>query len=143
MNAVKAIVKFDDPSINTVMSDVRKALNEIGQKYDVTFKPGNISYSSAYFKVTLNVQLAASAEDSPTVARRQIQLSQDIGFSENIFGRVVISSTGNRFSVVDINTRRSKYPIVTKALDSPDNGKTMMFTTKVRFVGEQPKNIWN
>lgn len=149
MNTVKQLAKFDDPTIKMVMVDVKMVLNEIGQKYGITFKTGNIGYSPADFKVTLNIQLAASAEDSTAVAKRQAQLSQIIGFSENIFGRIVISNTGQRFTIVDIKPRKSKYPIVGKPVDVPESDKyalaslDMLFSTKVKFVGEQPKNIWN
>lgn len=132
------LTKFESNRIDAIAREINDALRPIAEKYGLKdLKLGRISYSDAEFKTSMCVKIAS--EDSQAAKDRMARLSKAIGFTENIMGREVYNNKGERCRVVDINTRKSKYPIIAEVISDPS--RRILFSEHTKFVGEQPKKI--
>ena len=106
--------------INLINADVKAALLEIENKYNVKFQMGNSRYDSSHYKTNFEVKLLG--ESGATKISEQLLITTNlyadcqVNFNSGVNGNFIGSSWNHpihgNFKVVDYNTRKRKYPIV-------------------------------
>lgn len=134
-----AIKMFTKDNLDLIINDINAALAPVAKRYGLRdLKLGRVSYSNAEFRTSINAKIAD--EDSEVAKNRMLTLSKSIGYLENIMGREMFAQNGDKYRVIDINTKKRKYPIVAENVSDPS--KLMLFSTSIKFTGpEQPKRM--
>jgi hypothetical protein len=106
--------QFTKQNLNEVRAEIDKALLEVGNKLGIDLSIGSIRFDSSLFRTTLSANV------------RKTQAPGDPAPKGGVIGRKFYSN-GVQFTVVEVNYRRFKYPIV--AVNA--NGIRYKFTENV------------
>lgn len=103
---------FNKSNLNTIRADVAAALAAVESKHGVSFKLGNIRYSTNDFRCKFEC-VSTSDSSGNTVDPAEENFKRDaflIGVAKDAFGKKFKSGRSN-YKITGINRRRHKYPI--------------------------------
>jgi hypothetical protein len=132
------LTQFNEARVKALRQEIDAALAPIAKKYGLEgLSLRRITYGPAEFRSSIEVKLANT--DSEAYQKRMMDLSKVLGFSESLYGRFVYGSDGKKYKIIDINTKKRKYPLVGECVTDAD--KKLLFSVNTRFEGEQPKKL--
>ncbi len=101
---------FSLKNLDVIRADIESALKPVGERYNLTFGLGRLTYWPASF----NVRLEAKRPDSDKQDFEQYAAS--CGLRPSDFG-AVFTYENAKYTISGINPRSDKYPIVTTRED--------------------------
>ena len=111
--------------LSALADEIEVALQDIAKKYNVQIKRGNGSYGET--NATLKLDINEVKEDGTVLDRDAetfLKMAKFYGLEAEDLNKV-FTSNGSQYSIVGLNTRRSKYPISAINLS---NGNRYKFT---------------
>lgn len=116
---MKQIEKFSTPVCNELQAELEKALATVSAKFGVTiqFRGGK------YTDVDFNPKIVISLKNAPTYNKKYEGSLAVLGLPENTIGRSFKTSYGKTMTVIDINNRATKMPIICKCTEDNKNYK--------------------
>ena len=98
--------------------EINKILAKYGEEIGVEFTAGNASYTLDFATIKLNIKVNEKSEAAKE-KEENAMLSKLFGFEESIIGKS-FRVNGDRMTIIEINSRNKKYPIIVK---NSKNGK--------------------
>jgi len=124
------ITKFEPKHFTDIRSDIQKALDEIGAKYDINIKLGDISYTNSTFTSKINAATKSVTEDgqeiigNPKWKRDFIRNHSLIGLKESDFGKT-INILGKESVIVGMTPRKLDVIVMQGSKYFTYNGETI------------------
>ena len=120
------VQKFDKDKVNAVRNDMRKAMNEVAEKYGLTINQSKkITYYEDNFSITFKAATPSAKERAVEDANYNGQL---LGLGKDIVGQtfncLTPTSRNRLYEITDINMCRPKYPVCAISLK---DGKKFKF----------------
>lgn len=134
------LIKLTDQITNQLINEINISLSIIARRHGLNgLALKSVRWTPASFKASIDAKL--SNTESPALKDTFLLLSRRIGFKVSILGKKMYAKAGELYTVVDINPRRSKYPII----GQDSSGKKMCFIKSIKFtdgtdINTQPIN---
>ena len=104
---------INDKTLHDFGIDLRAALAPLQEKYGVTIKMGNISYTEERFTTKLTVTNGQTPDEAERNAfDTDVWRYAHLGLERGMFNRIFLTPDGQRMAVRGFNTRSPKYPII-------------------------------
>ena len=106
-------MNINNKTLHDFGNDLRDALAPLEDKYGVTIRFGNISYTEERFTTKLTVTNGQNIED---VERSSFDADVwkfgHLGLERGMFNRIFLAPDGQKLAIRGFNTRSPKYPII-------------------------------
>lgn len=106
-------MNINNKTLHDFGNDLRDALAPLEDKYGVTIRFGNISYTEERFTTKLTVTNGQNIED---VERSSFDADVwkfgHLGLERGMFNRIFLTPDGQKMAIRGFNTRSPKYPII-------------------------------
>ena len=106
-------MNINNKTLHDFGNDLRDALAPLEDKYGVTIRFGNISYTEERFTTKLTVTNGQNIED---VERSSFDADVwkfgHLGLEKGMFNRIFLAPDGQKLAIRGFNTRSPKYPII-------------------------------
>ena len=106
-------MNINNKTLHDFGNDLRDALAPLEDKYGVTIRFGNISYTEDRFTTKLTVTNGQNIED---VERSSFDADVwkfgHLGLERGMFNRIFLAPDGQKLAIRGFNTRSPKYPII-------------------------------
>lgn len=116
------IKSFDKATFKVLRPEIDKALAAVGEKYGISLKMGNVSYSSFEFRTKVEAKIIGAEVAKPAFISNPFDYSEMLGYPA--IG-TEFKMQGKNFKVVSHEPQRPKYPIVAEDMRT---GKKYKFT---------------
>jgi len=120
---------FTNTNLDQIRADIKKALNEIGQKHGISLDMGNISYESTKFSSKITGTVGDGSEHAKKEFERNCWRYQ---IPESWYGKQ-FTADGQTFEITGITTRARKNPINFKDVKTNKSYKAAASYVK-RFI---------
>ena len=106
-------MNINDRTLHEFGSDLKAALAPLQEKYGVTIKMGNISYTEERFTTKLTITNGQTPDEAERNAfDADVWRYAHLGLERGMFNRIFLTPDGQRMAVRGFNTRSPKYPII-------------------------------
>jgi hypothetical protein len=106
-------MNINNKTLHEFGNDLRDALAPLEDKYGVTIRFGNISYTEERFTTKLTVTNGQNIEDVERCSfDADVWKFGHLGLERGMFNRVFLTPDGQKLAIRGFNTRSSKYPII-------------------------------
>jgi len=106
-------MNINNKTLHDFGNDLRDALAPLEDKYGVTIRFGNISYTEERFTTKLTITNGQNIED---VERSSFDADVwkfgHLGLERGMFNRIFLTPDGQKLAIRGFNTRSTKYPII-------------------------------
>ena len=120
------ITEFDRTNLRAISADIEAALAPVAAKFGITFTYKGVRFTSDNATFKIEGATIGSGGVANTRERDNFKLYASMyGLKDTDLDKQ-ITYAGKRFTIIGLNTRRQKYPIVARRED----GKTLLLTVE-------------
>ena len=101
---------MNETIIKAIKQDVKLAMREIEEKHGVTFNFGNGTFDTTEW--SFKAKFVMDGKQGDAFANKAMR----VGIDPTLYGKE-IAIQGERFTIIDINPRAPKFPIIIKGAD--------------------------
>lgn len=132
--------KMSNAEYNVIRADINKALEQVGKKYGVQFKAGNVRVAEGYADFKLQMAIVRADGTVETVEADTFKRLHSVyGFELNqLYQKFVMG--GKTYSLMGINTSSSKLPVVIMEISSGKMLKANLDSVK-NAMGTRPTKV--